>query len=71
MIADDDDDDYYYYSNEAVDRNDRADQMGRILLRRFLYHEYSVDERVEHDQHHRNPRKRSLPREDCEGQLTS
>jgi hypothetical protein len=53
-IADDDDD----LNVDDDDRNNCVDQMEQILLQKFLYHEYNVDEQVKHDQHHHNPKKR-------------
>jgi hypothetical protein len=47
----------YSIDDDSNDDDDRVDPMERILLQKFLYHEYNVDEQVKHDRHHHNPKK--------------
>jgi hypothetical protein len=53
------------------DYDDRVDPMGRILSRKFLYHECNADEQVKHDRHHHSPKKEFLFREYSNEKLTS
>jgi hypothetical protein len=50
----------YSIDDDSNDDDDRVDPMERILLQKFLYHEYNVDEQVKHDRHHHNPIRKVL-----------